>query len=288
MEQLPPEFLTPGSSSFVDFLASYAPGQLPANRRLPGVGVGVGAGTATDTAAAAIDIPHGTTVVAASYADGVLLAADRRVTLGNGMIAHRDFEKLFPADEFSAIGIAGSTGMAEEMVRLLRLELEHYEKIETVPLSLEGKANRLGTLIRDNLGSAMQGLAVVPLFAGYDPRSGAARIYSYDITGGRAEEKGFAGTGSGSVYARGALKKLYREGMGEDDTVTMVVQALYDAAEDDSATGGPDATRRIFPLVYTVTEEGCRRLPEARVTELSLAVLEGRRGRPDGPNAPLS
>ncbi|MFW6721560.1 proteasome subunit beta [Streptomyces sp. MAR4 CNY-716] len=279
VEQLPPEFLTPGSSSFADFLAAHAPEQLPADRRLGGAG---------DPAGAAVDFPHGTTIVAASYADGVLLAADRRVTLGNGMIAHRDFEKVFPADEFSAVGIAGSTGMAEEMVRLLRLELEHYEKIETVPLSLEGKANRLGTLIRDNLGPAMQGLAVVPIFAGYDVRSGAARIYSYDITGGRAEEKGFGGTGSGSVYARGAMKKLYREGMSEDDAVTMAVQALYDAAEDDSATGGPDATRRIYPLVHTVTAEGCRRLDDARVAELSLAVLEGRRGRPDGPNAPLA
>lgn len=275
MEHLPPEFLTPGSSSFVDFLAAYAPDQLPGRRPLPGQGTAVA------------DIPHGTTVIAAVYADGVLIAGDRRVTLGNGTIANREGEKVFPADEHSAIGIAGTVGIAVEMARLLSLELEHYEKIEAAPLSLEGKANRLGTLIRDNLASAMQGLAAVPLFAGYDTKAGRGRIFSYDITGGRSEEHGFAGTGSGSVFARGALKKLYREDMSEADVVTMAVQALYDAAEDDTATGLPDATRRIYPLIYVVTEDGCRALPEHDVSEVARSVLEGRVERPDGPGAPV-
>src|SRR5262249_20734076 len=152
--------------------------------------------------------------------------------------------------------------LAVEMVKLFQLELEHYEKIEGAALSLEGKANRLSTMIRGNLGMAMQGLAVVPIFAGYDTDRGRGRIFTYDVTGGRSEERGFAATGSGSVYARGALKKLYHRELTQDQTVTAVVQALYDAADDDSATGGPDLARRIFPIVTVITDEGFRRLTE--------------------------
>jgi proteasome beta subunit len=204
--------------------------------------------------------------------------------MGN-VIAQRDIEKVFPADEFSAVGIAGTAGLAVEMVRLFQLELEHYEKIEGATLSLEGKANRLSTMIRGNLGMALQGLAVVPLFAGYDTEREKGRIFSYDVTGGRSEEANFAATGSGSVFARGALKKLYRKDLSERQTVTAVVQALYDAADDDSATGGPDLTRRIFPIVSVITEEGFRRLPDAEVSEIARSVLDGRLERPDGPQA---
>ncbi|SDO66127.1 proteasome subunit beta [Actinacidiphila guanduensis] len=269
--RLPAAFLTPGSSSFLDFLGDHSPELLPGNRTLPPI-------------KGAVELPHGTTIVAATFESGVVLAGDRRATMGN-VIASRDLEKVFPADEFSAVGIAGTAGLAVEMVRLFQLELEHYEKIEGATLSLEGKANRLSTMIRGNLGMAMQGLAVVPLFAGYDTVRGRGRIFSYDITGGRSEEHGFAATGSGSVYARGALKKLYRKDLTQDQMVTAIVQALYDAADDDSATGGPDLTRRIFPVVTVITADGFRRIPDSDVAETARLVVEGRRQNPDGPRA---
>jgi proteasome beta subunit len=222
--------------------------------------------------------------VAAAFGGGVVLAGDRRATMGN-IIAQRDIEKVFPADEFSAVGIAGTAGLAVEMVKLFQLELEHYEKIEGATLSLEGKANRLSTMIRSNLGMALQGLAVVPLFAGYDTEREKGRIFSYDVTGGRSEEHGFAATGSGSMFARGALKKLYRSDLSERQLVTAVVQALYDAADDDSATGGPDLARRIFPIITVITEEGFRRLGETEVAEIAQSVVDGRLERPDGPQA---
>ena len=244
--RLPAAFLTPGSSSFMDFLSEHQPAILPGNRQLPPM-KGV------------IEAPHGTTIVAATFPGGVVLAGDRRATMGN-MIAQRDIEKVFPADEYSAVGIAGTAGLAVEMVKLFQLELEHFEKVEGATLSLEGKANRLSTMIRSNLGMAMQGLAVVPLFAGYDVDREKGRIFSYDVTGGRSEEHGFAATGSGSIFARGAMKKLYRKDLTEDQATTLVVQALYDAADDDSATGGPDVARRIYPIVTVITD---RRIPPA-------------------------
>lgn len=173
------------------------------------------------------------------------------------------------------------------MVKLFQLELEHFEKVEGATLSLEGKANRLSTMIRSNLGMAMQGLAVVPLFAGYDVDREKGRIFSYDVTGGRSEEHGFAATGSGSIFARGSMKKLYRDDLTEQETTTLVIQALYDAADDDSATGGPDMARRIFPIVTVITEDGFRRLTEAESSELARTILERRLEQPDGPRASL-
>ena len=269
--RLPAAFLTPGSSSFLDFLGEHVPELLPGRRTVPPL-------------KGAVELPHGTTIVAAVFDGGVILAGDRRATMGN-VIAQRDIEKVFPADEFSAVGIAGTAGLAVEMVKLFQLELEHYEKIEGATLSLEGKANRLSTMIRSNLGMALQGLAVVPMFAGYDTDREKGRIFSYDVTGGRSEEAGFAATGSGSVYARGALKKIYRQDLAEGDMATAVVQALYDAADDDSATGGPDLTRRIFPIVTSITEDGFRRLDDAEVAEIARSVVDARLQRPDGPRA---
>ena len=174
------------------------------------------------------------------------MAGDRRATMGN-IIAQRDINKVFPADEFSVVGIAGTAGLAVEMIRLFQVELEHYEKIEGTTLSIDGKANRLAALIRSNLAMAMQGLAVVPLFAGYDLVHEQGRIFSYDVTGGRYEETAFHSVGSGSLFARGSLKKLYRDDLSAEECITAAIQALYDAADDDSATGGPDLARRIFP-----------------------------------------
>ncbi len=267
-------FLSPGTSSFADFLGEVAPELLPSGR--PAL-----VGNAADLA------PHGTTIVAATFTDGVVMAGDRRATMGH-VIAQRDIEKVFPADEFSCVGIAGTAGLAVEMVRLFQTELEHYEKIEGSTLSMDGKANRLSALIRNNLALAMQGLAVVPLFAGYDHLAGQGRIFSYDVTGGRYEETAFHSVGSGSVFARGSLKKLYRGDFNAEECVTAAVQALYDAADDDSATGGPDLTRRIFPVVHVITATGQQRVPEAEVAAIADRVVAARMQRPDGPAAALT
>ena len=271
--RLPGSFMAPGTSSFSDFLGVQAPDLLPSRRAVP-------QGSAEGLT------PHATTIVAATFDGGVVMAGDRRATMGN-IIAQRDIQKVFPADELSCVGIAGAAGLAVEMVRLFQTELEHYEKIEGVTLSMDGKANRLAALIRANLGLAMQGLAVVPLFAGYDHEADQGRIFSYDVTGGRYEETAFHSVGSGSLFARGSLKKLYREDLGEEGCVTAVVQALYDAADDDSATGGPDLTRRIFPVVHVITSDGGRRLGDSEVAEVADRVVAGRMRRPDGPAAAL-
>ena len=231
-------------------------------------------------------MPHGTTIVAVTFPGGVVMAGDRRATMGN-LIAQRDIEKVFHGDEFSAVGIAGAAGIAVEIVRLFQVELEHYEKIEGTTLSLDGKANRLATMIRQNLPMAMQGLAVVPLFAGYDLEDGIGRIFSYDVTGGRYEEHRFHSVGSGSLFARGALKKTFRDDLSAEDAVLACVSALYDAADEDSATGGPDVTRRIYPVVAAVTADGFRRLPDGEVGSHVDAVLARRMLHPGGPPAPL-
>ena len=221
----PGGFLGTGTSSFSDFLAGAAPGLLP------GAGPAI-AGGGHDLIA---NLPHGTTITAAAFSGGVVMAGDRRATAGN-MISQRDIEKVFRTDEFSCAGISGVAGIGIDMIRLFSVELEHYEKLEGRALSLEGKANRLASMVRGNLGGAMQGLVVVPLFAGLDEDTGIGRIFSYDPVGGRYEEHRFHAIGSGSVFARGSLKKLYSDGMSADDAILACMQALYDAADDDSAT----------------------------------------------------
>jgi proteasome beta subunit len=255
----------PGSSSFTEFLAAAAPGLLPTGGHLPH------------------DAPHGTTIVAALYDGGVVMAGDRRATAGN-LIAQRDIEKVFAADDYSLVGIAGTAGLAIEIVRLYQVELEHYEKIEGTQLTLDGKANRLSTMIRGNLGQAMQGLAVVPLFAGYDTEATnpaeAARIYSMDVTGGRYPEQYFHAVGSGSLFARGSLKKLWRAGLDRAGAVRVVVEALYDAADDDSATGGPDITRGIYPIVMLATADGAERVTDDELGTIVREILADREARP--------
>ncbi len=278
-------FLGASTSSFTEFLTSYSPGLLPGNVPLPSrLAGGLPAGPPAEAGA---HLPHGTTIVAAACDVGIVMVGDRRATAGN-VIAQRDIEKVFRTDDLSCVGIAGVAGMGIEVVRLFQVELEHYEKLEGRALSLEGKANRLATMIRGNLGAAMQGLVVVPLFAGYDEDRETGRIFSYDVVGGRYEEHRFHGIGSGSVFARGALKKLYRDGLSADDTVLACVQALYDAADDDSATGGPDLTRRIYPVVALVTADGFQRLTDERTSEFVQTVMDSRMRSPGGPVAPLS
>jgi proteasome beta subunit len=281
--------MAPRISSFADFLASYAPDLLPGSavRRAPAGdqtlpfppgAPGGGAGLS--------DLPHATTIVTAAFGGGVVIAGDRRSTAGN-MIAKRDVEKVFRTDEYSAMGIAGTASVGLEFVRLFQVELEHYEKMEGRSLSLEGKANRLATMIRGNIAAAMQGLAVVPLFVGYDEDTGVGRIFSYDVAGGPYEEHRYHSIGSGSVFARGSMKKLYRDGMSASEVVRACVEALYDAADDDSATGGPDLTRAIYPVIAVVTGDGFSRLSDAEAEAHARAVVDERMHSPDGPKAPL-
>ena len=271
------DFMTARIPSFTDFLSSYAPDLLPGAR---------GLGPLPGSSDVIKNLPHATTIVAATFERGVVLAGDRRATMGN-VIAKRDVEKVYRSDEFSAMGFAGTGSLGFEFARLFQVELEHYEKMEGRQLSLEGKANRLANMVRGNIGGAMQGLVVIPLFAGYDEDTAAGRIFSYDVVGGPYEEHRFYSIGSGSVYAMSALKKLYRDDMPAEDAVLAVVQALYDAADDDSATGGPDLTRRIFPVIATITDDGFRRLPDTESAEYAQQVVTGRLGAPDGPSAPL-
>jgi proteasome beta subunit len=265
-----------GSSSFAELLSSYAPQMLPGGslRDFPGASRAAGA------------LPHGTTIIAAVCDKGVVLASDRRATTEN-LISKRDVDKVLRCDEFSAVGIAGVLALGLEFAKLFQVELEHYEKVEGRSLSLAGKATRLATMVRGNLALAMQGLVLVPLLAGYDEDTGTGRIFSYDPAGGPSEEQRFYSIGSGSVSAKGSLKKLYTDGMSASDAVLCCLQALYDAAEDDTATGGPDMARRIFPVVTTITGVGFRRLPEAEVAQAAQQVLAGRMAAPDGPVASL-
>ena len=264
------------SSSFTGFLSSYAPQMLPGGSWRDAAVPGHLAG----------ELPHATTIVAVTCGEGVVLASDRRATAGN-LISKRDVDKVFPCDQFSAVGIAGVLALGVEFAKLFQVELEHYEKMEGRSLTLEGKAHRLGSMIRGNLSLAMQGLVLIPLLAGYDTDSATGRIFSYDPAGGPAEEHRFFSIGSGSVFARGALKKLYADDMPASEAVLCCLQALYDAADDDSATGGPDIPRRIFPIITTLTGDGYRRLPETEIAEVAGRVVAERMTSPDGPMALL-
>ena len=234
-------------------------------------------------------VTHGTTVCAIRYADGVVMAGDRRATAGN-LIAHRTMEKIYPADRHSGVAIAGAAGAAMEMVKLFQLQLEHYEKLEGVPLSFEGKANTLGQMVRSNLPAAVQmGLVVVPLFAGYDVRRRRGRIFTYDATGGRYEETDFQAEGSGGRDARTTIKLGWREDLPREAAVELAIAALYEAADEDSATGGPDPVRGIYPMMATITEVGFEELPDEEVAERFVALIERKRresGMPEPPPAP--
>jgi len=218
-------------------------------------------------------LPHATTCVAVRFADGVVIAGDRRATSGN-LISNRRMEKVAQADRFSAVAIAGAAGPAMEMVKLFQLQLEHYEKVEGSELSLEGKANQLGQMVRSHLPAAMQGLAVVPLFAGFDMRRSTGRLFEYDVTGGRYEESDFAATGSGSLHAGTVVKMGYREDLPADDAIELLISALFQAADEDSATGGPDLVRGIYPVVATISARGFTRLPDDDVSARFRALLE--------------
>lgn len=217
-------------------------------------------------------IRHGTTIVAIRYADGVVMAGDRRATAGSS-IAHRTMDKVHPADRHSGVAIAGAAGPAMEMVKLFQLQLEHYEKVEGAALSLEGKANQLSGMVRSNLAMAMQGFVVVPLFAGYDLRRRVGRIYTYDATGGRYEETDFHADGSGGRDARTTVKLGWTTDMDRTTAIELAVRALWQAADEDSATGGPDAVRGIYPTVATITATGFERAPEAEVAAAFSAVV---------------
>ena len=223
------------------------------------------------------DYRHGTTCVAIRYADGVLMAGDRRATSGN-LISQRTMQKVFPADRHSGVAIAGAAGPAIEMVKLFQLQLEHYEKVEGTALSLDGKANQLSQMVRSNLPMAMQGMAVVPLFAGFDLSRGEGRLYEFDITGGRYEEADHASTGSGSLHAGTVVKLGYSTDMTVDQVTDLAIEALFEAADEDSATGGPDPIRGIYPVVATITADGYDRIGDDDLAARTQTLIERRRG----------
>ncbi len=260
-------------SSFSEYLRMSAPELLPGNGS-HGPGAPLTGGAPSDIA------PHGTTIVAVSYRGGVLIAGDRRATQGN-LLASRDIEKVYITDTYSAAGIAGTAGMAIEMIRLFAVELEYYEKIEGVPLTFDGKANKLSKMVRDNLPAALQGLAVVPLLVGFDPAAQdpdkSGRIISYDVVGGRSEERfGYTAVGSGSLFAKSSLKKTYRRGIDQDTALRNAVESLFDAADDDTATGGPDTMRDIYPTAVVIDAEGAAEVSEERLKDITRAIVADR------------
>jgi proteasome beta subunit len=245
-------------SSFYDYLVTARPDLLPAATHLP-----------PGTAPAPIpNVAHGTTVLALRFADGVVLAGDRMASDGH-QVSSRRIDKVIPTDSFSAMAISGAVGPCLEMAKLFATELEYYEKIEGRALSLSGKANKLGQMVRGNLPLALQGLAVIPLFAGYDPERDTGRVFKYDVAGGRTEETDFVAAGSGSMQAKGVLKRRFADGMDQQEAVTVALEAILDAADDDLGTGGPDPARGIFPSVLVITGEGSQEVPEATVKALS-------------------
>ena len=222
-------------------------------------------------------VTHGTTVVAIRYADGVVMAGDRRATSGH-LISHRSIEKVFPADRWSGVAIAGAAGPAMEMVKLFQLQLEHYEKVEGWPLSLEGKANQLSAMVRNHLPAAMQGLAVVPIFAGYDTRRRSGRLFQYDITGGRYEENDYATSGSGGLHAATVIKLGFRDTLDRGAALGLALQALVTAADEDSATGGPDVRRNIWPVMATIDAEGFTRTEDGELAGMYDRLLADDQG----------
>ena len=239
-------------------------------------------GVPTPTQGNLIDeLPHGTTCVAIKFDSGVIIAGDRRATSGHH-ISHRTMEKVFPADEFSGIAIAGAAGPALEMVRLFQLQLEHYEKVEGKSLSLDGKANQLSQMIRQNLSFAMQGLAVLPIFAGFDTRIGSGRLFQFDVAGGKYEEASFAATGSGSVHATTVIKMSYQDELDESSGVELVANALFEAADEDAATGGPDLIRDVYPIIAKITEEGYEPIPDNDVASVFTSIINERRSKMTG------
>jgi proteasome beta subunit len=255
-----------GNSSFSELLRRESPHLFPApaDERAP-----------IEAPAGAPTPPHGTTVLALRYRDGVIMAGDRQATAGY-QVASRRIEKIFKADDLSGVGIAGAAGPAMEMARLFQTELEHYEKVEGDNLSLDGKANKLGQMIRMNLQAAMMGLAVVPIFAGFDEKASTGRLFKYDITGGRYEEKDYDAQGSGSKDARDSLKKLWKRDMPRDEALRTALEALIDAADEDVGTGGPDLVRGIFPTVKTITRSGFGEVSEDEVKRVCEAILAER------------
>ena len=246
--------------------------------------LGVGAPDLPDRVDPAL-VTHGTTVVAVRYVDGVVMAGDRRATSGN-FISHRTIEKVFPADSHSGVAISGVAGLAMEMVRLFQLQLEHYEKVEGSPLSLDGKANQLSQMLRSHMPLAMQGLPVVPIFAGFDERVGQGRLFQFDGTGGRYEERDYATTGSGSLHATTVIKLRHHDELDLDGAVDVVVEALFQAADEDSATGGPDPVRGIYPIVASITADGFERLDDQRVSDRTAVLLERLGGSVMNPTQP--
>lgn len=266
-----------GGSSFVELLNMVRSG----GGAVPAAGLSGGmdkSGLYAAGSPGSVPVWHGTTVLAMTFRSGVIMAADRQASEGY-QVADRAIQKIFPVDRLSAVAIAGAAGPAIEMSRLFRVEIEHYEKLEGVALSLLGKANKLGQMVREHLPLALQGLVVVPLYAGFDDRTGQGRIFKYDAAGGRYEEDEYHANGSGGLFARNVLKMLYHPGMEEAEGILISLRALYEAADDDLGTGGPDFVRGIFPLVYVIDAEGVREIPAEEVARTLKGIGESLRRR---------
>jgi proteasome beta subunit len=256
----PRPFAADVNSSFMDLLRRESPHLMP---------------SAAGTGGPVPEVPHGTTVLSVRYRDGVLMAGDRQATAGY-QVASRRIEKIFKSDDLSGMGIAGAAGPAMEMAKLFQTELEHYEKVEGENLSLDGKANRLGQMVRMNLPAALQGLVVAPIFAGFDEKSGVGRLFKYDITGGRYEETNYDAQGSGAKDARDSLKKLWRKDMTREEVLRVALEALWDAADEDVGTGGPDLVRGIFPTVKSITRSGFGDVPEDEIRKVCEDIVRER------------
>ena len=262
-------------SSFFDYLARHRPDLTPFGR---GTSPSVPSASAPDEhrGPAVPPVTHGTTVLAIKHQEGVVIAGDRRATEGF-QIADRRIEKVFKIDEHSAMAIAGAAGPCIEMARLFQTELEHYEKLEGVTLSCEGKANKLGQMVKANLPMVFQGLVVLPIYVGYDRKRGEGRIFKYDLTGGRYEESDYHAIGSGGKDARNVMREHFRKGLSEQDALGVALRALYTAADEDVGTGGPDFVRGIYPTAKIVTAAGIVDVEESRVQSLYAVLLDGKK-----------
>ena len=255
-------------SSFFDLLRHDFPHMLPL-QHLPQIPAGESRLLET--------VPFATTILALRFADGVVMAGDRQATEGFE-VSSRRIEKLYNADSHSVVAMAGVAGPCLDMAKLFQIEMEHYEKIEGAPLALEGKANRLAQMVKQNLPAAFQGLVVVPIFAGYDVHAEQGRIFKYDVTGGRYEEREFYATGSGGKEARSTLRKLYKDGLSRTEAIALALEALVDAADIDVGTSGPDLARGIYPLVKITTLDGTADVDDEElcaVSERLLSVVKG-------------
>ena len=273
----------PGCTSFTDYLAATAPHLLPG--RMP-EGIDLRGHTAAPRTPG-LDVPHGTTIVALTFADGVVIAGDRRATMGN-MIAQRDIEKVFITDSLlrgrdRRVGRhRGRDGAAvHRRARALREDRGRaaVARRQGEPAGRDGPREP-----RRRAAGLRRHPAVRRVRHGRrgpgDGRAGSSRSTSPAA----ATRRSWASTRSAPARCSpaAALKKLHDPAADLDGAVRTAVESLYDAADDDTATGGPDLIRHIYPVVVSITGDGAVRHPDADIAEVTAAVVTGRSTRPGG------